>query len=112
MEGGDVGIGTAFTQNAALTVMNGNVGIGTWAPSTTLSVAGGVSGTSFGASANDRITSIFTSNTPTSGTNWLILNNAAGCNSSNAYGFAENGTIKWEFGNDLYSNGGRNFLDL
>lgn len=32
LSGGNVGIGTTLTTNAALTVMNGNVGIGTWNP--------------------------------------------------------------------------------
>ncbi|MGH7249916.1 MAG: hypothetical protein ACREGC_02995, partial [Minisyncoccia bacterium] len=36
--GGNVGLGTANTAAAALTVMNGNVGIGTWSPSGILQV--------------------------------------------------------------------------
>jgi hypothetical protein len=37
--GGNVGIGTTFiTGGAALTVMNGNVGIGTWAPASILTI--------------------------------------------------------------------------
>lgn len=39
--GGNVGIGTNFTQNSALTVMNGNVGIGTWGPTERVEVKTG-----------------------------------------------------------------------
>jgi len=35
---GNIGLGTTTTNAAALTIINGNVGIGTWAPSTLLSV--------------------------------------------------------------------------
>ena len=38
--GGGVGIGTTKTTTAALTVMNGNVGIGTWVPGASLSFGG------------------------------------------------------------------------
>ncbi|MGH7249915.1 MAG: hypothetical protein ACREGC_02990, partial [Minisyncoccia bacterium] len=38
---GNVGIGTTTINQAALTVTNGNVGIGTWAPAASLEVAGG-----------------------------------------------------------------------
>jgi len=40
LAGGNVGIGTIKTTTAALTVMNGNVGIGTWVPSQMLDVQG------------------------------------------------------------------------
>ena len=39
--GGNVGIGTTFLTTSALTVMNGNVGIGTWVPGGSLIVQGG-----------------------------------------------------------------------
>jgi hypothetical protein len=38
---GNVGIGTNLTSNAALTVMNGNVGIGTWKPNGALMIQSG-----------------------------------------------------------------------
>jgi hypothetical protein len=38
--GGNVGIGTTLLTTAALTVMNGNVGIGTWVPAKLFSVTG------------------------------------------------------------------------
>jgi len=41
--GGNVGIGTTLLTTAALTVMNGNVGIGTWVPGSTLAVNGSIS---------------------------------------------------------------------
>lgn len=41
----NVGIGTNLTTMAGLTVMNGNVGIGTWIPSNTLTVNGGIATT-------------------------------------------------------------------
>jgi hypothetical protein len=40
---GNVGIGTTFTNaGGALDIMNGNVGIGTWAPTSTLSINGSI----------------------------------------------------------------------
>ena len=39
--GGSVGIGTSLVSTSALTVMNGNVGIGTWVPGGSLIVKGG-----------------------------------------------------------------------
>ena len=39
---GNVGLGTTKTSAAALSVMNGNVGIGTWVPGNNLSVVGGI----------------------------------------------------------------------
>lgn len=38
----NVGIGTTFTSSSALTVMNGNVGIGTWVPAESLDVVNGL----------------------------------------------------------------------
>lgn len=38
---GNIGIGTVFMQTSALTVMNGNVGIGTWKPTALFNVIGG-----------------------------------------------------------------------
>lgn len=39
---GGVGIGTTITSNAGLSIMNGNVGIGTWKPSVPLYVVGDI----------------------------------------------------------------------
>ncbi len=41
---GNVGIGTTFLTTSALSIMNGNVGIGTWLPSSALSINGGIQG--------------------------------------------------------------------
>lgn len=38
---GNAGIGTTFTTTSALSVMNGNVGIGTWKPTSSLNIRGG-----------------------------------------------------------------------
>jgi hypothetical protein len=40
--GGNVGIGTTLTTTSALTIMNGNVGVGTWKPSAALVAIGNV----------------------------------------------------------------------
>ena len=45
--GGNVGIGTTFLTTAALTVMNGNVGIGTWVPALLLDIKGTLRTTNF-----------------------------------------------------------------
>jgi hypothetical protein len=46
--GAGVGIGTTLTTNAALAVMSGNVGIGTWKPAAALDIVGALKATSIG----------------------------------------------------------------
>jgi len=60
--GGNVGIGTTITGGAALSIMNGNVGIGTWAPSSTFDIVNGsiavtytTKTANYTATANDHI---------------------------------------------------------
>ena len=111
-----VGIGTSFvggTGEGALSVMNGNVGIGTWAPTARLSVIGGAPGTAFGLSVNDLIPIVLSSSPPGAGTNTLVLNNTVGAgNKSNQITFDSNGTATWTISNDINSNGSDNFAIL
>lgn len=51
---GNIGLGTSATTTSALTIMNGNVGIGTWKPTAPLSV-GGITANSFQVSSTGQV---------------------------------------------------------
>lgn len=71
---GNVGIGTVFMQSAALTVMNGNVGIGTWKPGATFSVGSTFSVTTAGTTTVGQL--------QVSGTNAIMKGNSTASGSN------------------------------
>lgn len=56
LAGGNLGIGTTATTTAALAVMNGNVGVGTWKPSQKVDVIGTVKATAFSGNITGNVT--------------------------------------------------------
>jgi hypothetical protein len=81
-----VGIGTTFiggTGEAALSVMNGNVGIGTWVPAAQLDIEGTLSNSNFGGNVtiNGTLSVSYmnvTSNTTLNATNNIVFVNTTG----------------------------------
>ena len=67
---GNVGIGTTFLTTAALTVMNGNVGIGTWVPGLMLDVTGTIRTGDFTLSGNNATNGYILTTSDSAGLTW------------------------------------------
>jgi hypothetical protein len=120
-----VGIGTTFiggTGEAALSVMNGNVGIGTWAPRATLDVEGTLSTVTF--AGNVGIGTLIASNLLTVNGNMVaygnILTNATGSSPASprlfgfSPGFAAGQAAQMQFGDtdNVIQNGNGDRMQL
>jgi hypothetical protein len=77
---GAVGLGTTLTTTSALTVMNGNVGIGTWKPDFALDVVGDIKASGKFRGDGSLLTGI------ASGGGWTLGTNNVGISTTNAVG--------------------------
>ncbi len=116
---GNIGIGTFINDQYMRTaapnggmIISGNVGIGTWRPSTTLEVDGGAVG-AFGLGPTDTAPAIFSASGSGNHTNYIVINNNDGAgNVSNGIAFDSAGTELWSIVNDYANTGSQNLAIL